>query len=518
MVTIALLAGSSQAATLKWAANGDAPDMDPYTHNDAVQISLMLGIYEPLVRRDRTLGLEPALAVRWEQTSPTIWRFHLRPDVKWQDGSPFTADDVVFSATRFRDEHSPLRGLMASMVAARAVDDLTVDIETAVPDPILPQEQTSWMIMSRRWSEAHNATTPVQPTDRENFAIRNAMGTGPFRLTTREPDRRTVFERNTGWWDKPQHNLDRIEFHVISNAATRVAALLSGEVDMVYAVPPQDMDRIGQTPGFRLIEGPELRTVYLGMNQAHDQLYHSDEKGRNPLQDRRVREAFLLTIDEQAIATRIMRGQAHPTWLLWGPGINGYTAALDHRPPVDLARAKQLMIEAGYPDGFALTMDCSNDRYVNDEAICTAVAAMLARIGVKVQVNARTKARYFAEIGAPDHRTDFYMLGWTPATYDAHNTLYNVAGTRDGSRGGENHAGYSNPGLDALIDRVAVEIDPGKRQALIDQAAVTLQQDVAFIPLHQQVIVWAAKTGVDLTQTGDNFFSPRFVTVKLPSQ
>jgi peptide/nickel transport system substrate-binding protein len=513
-LTCALPDTVAQAATLKWAANGDAPDLDPYTHNDAVQLSLLLGVYEPLVRRDRNLALEPALAVRWEQTAPTVWRFHLRPGVKWQDGAPFTADDVVFSAVRFRDERSPMRGLLSSMKAARAVDDLTVDIETTVPDPILPQEQTNWMIMPRRWSEAHNAQEVTAPTDRENYTIRNTMGTGPFRITQREPDRRTVFERNPDWWDKPEHNLDRVEFNVIANAATRVAALLSGEIDMVYAVPTPDMERIGHTAGFNLIQGPELRTVYLGMNQMRDQLYSSDVKGRNPFKDRRVREAFALAIDEPAIATRIMRGQAHPTWLLWGPGINGYNAALDHRPDADPVRAKQLLAEAGYPDGFALTMDCPNDRYVNDESICTAVAAMLARVGVKVTVNARTKARYFAEIGAPEHKTDFYMLGWTPATYDAHNTLYNVPGSRDGSRGGENHAGYASPPLDALIDRIAVENEPAGRQELIDRAAVMLQQDFAFIPLHQQVIVWAAKANVGLAQTGDNIFSLRFVTIK----
>jgi peptide/nickel transport system substrate-binding protein len=173
-----------------------------------------------------------------------------------------------------------------------------------------------------------------------------------------------------------------------------------------------------------------------------------------------------------------------------------------------------LLTEAGYPNGFTLTMDCPNDRYVNDEAICTSIAAMLARIGVTLSVNARTKARYFAEIGAPDHKTDFYMLGWTPATYDAHNTLYNVPGSRNGSRGGENHAGYANPQLDALIDRIGVEADPAQRNRLIDQAAVIGQQDIAFIPLHQQVIVWAARSNVELTQTGDNIFLPRFVQVK----
>ena len=279
----------------------------------------------------------------------------------------------------------------------------------------------------------------------ENYAIRHAMGTGPYMLVSREPDRRTVVEANPGWWDKPVGNVSRAEFTVIGNAATRVAALLSGEVDMIYSVPPQDMDRIAHTDGLKLVTGPELRTIFLGMDQWRDELLRSDVKGRNPLKDRRVREAFALAIDEAAIAARIMRGQAHPTWLMWGPGVNGYDAGQDVRPKPDPARARQLLTEAGYPDGFSMSMDCPNDRYVNDEAICTAVVAMLARIGVKVDLTAQTKVRFFSKIQAPAYDTDFYMLGWTPTTYDAHNTLYNIIATRKLPQGEVNYGGYSNP-------------------------------------------------------------------------
>jgi peptide/nickel transport system substrate-binding protein len=341
------------------------------------------------------------------------------------------------------------------------------------------------------------------------------MGTGPFRLVSREPDRKTVLERNPDWWGTPEHNIDRAEFNVIANAQTRVAALLSGEMDMIYSVPPQDMDRIGKTPGVRLIQGPELRTIYLPMDQLRDELLFSSIKGRNPFKDVRVRRAFALAIDEDAIAKRVLRGMAHPTWLMYGPGVNGYDPALDKRPPVDIAKAKALLAEAGYPDGFQLRMECPNDRYVMDEQICTAIASMLARIGIKLDVYARTKVKFFADVGYPNYQLSFSLQGWTPGTYDAHNVFYTLLSSRapDG-RGQGNFGGYSNPKVDALTEQIAHELDKEKRQELIDEAARIVQEDVATIPLHQQVIVWAARDNVDVVQPADDAFYLRWVKMK----
>lgn len=506
-----------QAANFKWANNGDMSAMDPYTRNETFQLSFLANIYEPLIRRDAGLALEPALALKWEMTSPTVWRFTLRPGVKWQDGSAFTADDVVFSAARVRNPNSVLKSVLGPVKEVRKIDDLTVEFETTRPAPIFPQEITTWVMMSRAWCEKNNAVEPINlaaPGAGENFAIRNTMGTGPFRLVLREPDRRTILEVNAGWWDKPIHNLDRVELNIVSNAATRVAALLSGDVDMIYSVPTQDEARIRATAGLKLIAGPELRTIFLGMDQLRDVLLQSSVTDKNPLRDPRVREAFALAIDEEAIAARIMRGQARPTWLMWGPGVNGYDASQDVRPKSDPVRAKALMAEAGYPNGFTLGMDCPNDRYENDEAICTGIAAMLARIGVKIDLTAQTKAKYFNKIGSPGYTTDFYLLGWTPNTYDAHNVLLNLIVTRNPPAGEVNDGGYSNPKIDALTDQIAVETDPAKRTAMIHDTAALLQKDFGYIPLHQQVIAWAAKSNIELVQMADNYFPLRLVRVK----
>jgi peptide/nickel transport system substrate-binding protein len=516
MLALVGFAPAVEATTFRWANDGDVGAMDPYTRQETVQLSFLSNIYEPLVRWNRALKLEPALATSWQQTSPTVWRFHLRPGVKWQDGSPFTADDVIFSIGRILAPTSVMRAPLGAVKEIRKIDDLTIDIETHVPDPILLQELTNFLVMSKAWCTAHGATQPVEidASKAENFAVRHAMGTGPFSLKLREPDHRTVVVKNPLWWDKSESNVDTVEFDVIGNAATRVAGLLSGELDMIYSVPPQDLDRIAHTAGLKVWQTPELRTIFLGMDESRDQLLKADVKGKNPFKDLRVRQAFSLAIDEPAIAARIMRGQAHVTWTMWGPGINGYNPKLDHRPAVDIAKAKQLMAAAGYPNGFHLTMDCPNDRYVNDAAICTAVASMLARINMKIDVNAQTKSKFFGEINTPKFDTSFYLLGWTPSTYDAHNALYALLGSRNGQRGEVNDGGYSNPALDKLIAQIGVETDQAKRDGLIDQANLLVQNDVADIPLHQQVIVWASKANVQFAQMPDDYFPYRYIHVK----
>jgi peptide/nickel transport system substrate-binding protein len=511
----ALLCGtalSAQAQTFRWANDGDVNSMDPYTRQETFLLAFGSNFYEPLVRRNAQMQPEPALAVRWEQPSPTVWRFHLRQGVKFSDGTPFTADDVVFSAQRARAPGSNIQSVLASVKEIRKVDDHTVEFETNQPNPILIQEITNWGMFSKAWAEKNNATRPADLTSREeNFATRNAMGTGPFLLVSREPDRRTVLQPNPNWWDKPVHNLQRVELNIIANDATRVAALLSNEVDFLYTVPPQDVTRISNTQGVRIIQGPELRTIYLGMDQMRPQLLKSDVQGKNPFQDVRVRRAMLLAIDVTAIQRTVMRGQSRPSNLLYGPGVNGFVEADDVRPAVNIDQAKKLLADAGYPNGFGVTMDCPNDRYVNDEAICTATVSMLARIGIRVTLNAQTRARFFAEVNAPRYNTSFYMLGWTPATSDAHNALFSLAGSRNGSRGVFNNGGYANPQFDTLVDQIAVETDAGKRQALISQASKLLQEDVAYIPLHQQQIVWAARQGVEVPQTADNYIQLRLV-------
>ena len=510
-----LAVASSHAASFRWANDGDANSMDPYTRSETFLLTFTQNIYDPLVRRNRELKVEPALAEKWEQPDARTWRFHLRHNVKFHGGEPFTADDVVFSYQRATGPGSQINAYFQAVVDVKKIDDYTVDFLTREPNPIFLEEITAWVIMSKAWCEAHNATQAADLTkSSENFATRNTNGTGPFILALREPDRRTQLRNNPNWWDKPEHNLTDVTFNVIGNAATRVAALLSGDVDMIYTVPPQDMDRLARTQGLKLLVAPELRTIFLGFDVSRPELLKSDVKGKNPFQDKRVRQAFYQAIDVNAIKQRVMRNQSRPTSLMYGPGVNGFNVATDVRYPYDPEAAKALLAEAGYPNGFGVTLDCPNDRYVNDEAICQAVTAMLARANIKITLAAQTRLKYFAEISNPEYRTSFYMLGWTPNTYDALNSLFNLLGSRNGTRGVFNDGGWSNKEFDTLLDKIAVEIDPAKRQEQISQASKIAQDDVATIPLHQQTVVWASRGNIELQQLADNTFPLRYVQVK----
>ena len=525
VAAISLMGAQPTAAkTFKWANDGDVNSLDPYARNETFLLSFVSNIYEPLMRRDKNLQLEPALATKVENPSPTIWRYTLRQGVKFSDGTPFSADDVVFSYMRAAGKGSNMASYFMSMQEVRKVSDSVVEIETKYPDPLFASKMAQIYIMSKAWAEKNNAVSTADMTkNEENFATRNAMGTGPFTVSVREPDVRTVLKPNPGWWDKPEHNLTEVIFQRIANDATRVAALLSGEIDMVYTVPPQDVDRIKRTAGRRIIEGPETRIVFLGFNQQLDELPESNVKGKNPYKDKRVREAMYRAIDIEAIKRTVMRGQARPTALMVGQGINGYSADLDKRPGFDPERAKKLLAEAGYANGFETGMDCPNDRYVNDEAICQAAVAMLARVGIKVNLLAQTRGKYFAKILRTSSdvekspNTSFYMLGWSPAaTYDTHNVFEALIQTPSNAtkKGLFNAGGYSNKKVDELADAMERETDVAKRNAMIAEATKLYVDDFAYIPLHQQFVVWAAKEGVDLVQLADNNFPLRFVKLK----
>ena len=510
------LAMPADAKTFRWANAGDVNSMDPYARNETFLLTFMHNIYEPLLQRDKNLKLEPALATEWSQPSPTVWRFKLRSNVKWHDGSPFSADDVVFSLNRANGEGSNMRGHFVSMQEVKKVDDMTVDVITKYPDPVMADKLMQIAIMSKAWSEKNNAARSADLTkNEENFATRNAMGTGPFMLKSREPDVKTVLVANPNWWGKAEHNLTEVEFNVIANPGTRVAALLSGQIDMMYEVPPQDTARLSNTAGVKVHQVAEFRTIFLGFDQMRDELLSSSVKGKNPFKDKRVRQAFYQAIDVEAIKRSTMRGQSAPTGLMVAPGTNGFVAELNSRYPVDIPGAKKLLADAGYANGFEVEMDCPNDRYVNDEAICQAVVAMLSQIGIKINLLAQTRARYFAKVLGPGYNTSFFMLGWTPgATYDVHNVFEQIMQTRGGGKGGFNLGNYSNKAFDDLANKIEQETDKAKRDAMIVEAHKIHKEEFGHIPLHQQAVVWAARDNIELTQLADNFFPLRYVRVK----
>jgi peptide/nickel transport system substrate-binding protein len=508
------MAPAAQAQTYKFANQGDALSMDPHSLNESFQLAFTGNIYEPLIGRGKKLEVVPALATDWKQTAPTVWRFNLRKNVKFHDGSPFTADDVIFSYKRAQGDGSDVKTYVGEIKEIRKIDDHAIDIVTAQPFPILPDVVTNWYIMSKKWCEENRATQPVDKRKGiENTASFKANGTGPYKLRSREPSIRTTLQRNLSYWDRIEGNVQEVVFTPIGNPSTRVAALLSGEIDMMEPVPVQDIARVGANANLKVMQGPELRTIFLGMDQSRNELLFSNIKGKNPFKDKRVRQAFYQAIDVNAIQKSVMRGASQPTGLMIAPGITGFPADLNKRAPYDVEGAKKLMAEAGYPQGFEVGMNCPNDRYVNDESICKAVAAMLDRIGVKVNLAAETKGTYFPKILS--RNTSFYMLGWTPGSYDSHNPLFAVMSTPGaGGQGQFNLGSYSNARIDELTKAIAIETDVMKRNAMIAEAMKIHQDDFGHVPLHQQTLAWAMKKNVDLVQLADNYMFLKWVSVK----
>ncbi|KAB2910901.1 MAG: ABC transporter substrate-binding protein [Hyphomicrobiaceae bacterium] len=500
-------ASAASSATFRFAFQGGLNSLDPYSLNETFTLGVLGNVVEGLVKRDKDLKIVPALAERWEVVEPTRWRFHLRKGVKFHDGSPFTADDVVFSAERARAPGSHVKNRIPADAKVVKVDDHTVDFILTQPNPTLHFEWESWHILSRRWAEANGALNaqPATATALNAFALK-VNGTGAFVVTSHEPGVKTTFRPNPDWWGKPEHNLSEVVFQTIAGDATRVAALLSGEVDMIDPLPLQDIDRVKAGAKTTALIKPELRTIFLNMDSMRDELLYSSVKGRNPFKDARVRRAFYQAIDIEAIRAKVMRGLASPTAIMISPLLFARAGEIK-RWPYDVAAARRLMSEAGYADGFELGMDCPNDRYVNDEKICQAVAAMLARIGVKVTLNALPKAKFFEKVGPTrKYDTSFNLLGWTPSSLDSWGVLNNVVRCRDkdGKGGTFNFGGYCNPEIDRLIDRILVEQDVKVRDDMIARVYQTLREDAGILPLHQQSLVWGVARNVDIVQREDS--------------
>src|SRR5437867_2113782 len=424
-IVAAFAVGAADAATLRWANRGDPQTTDPHSQNEGLTNNVNHLVYEFLVGRDKKLNLVPELAVSWQQIDPVTWRFKLRPGVKFHDGTPFTADDVVFTFERARAETSQLRVYANASGIPKKIDDLTVEFTTNGPNPIELEHIASINVMSKAWSEKNRATKPQNFTQKEDM------------ITARQAN---------------------------------------------------------------------------GMDQQRDELLYSNVKGKNPFKDKRVRQALYQAIDIEAIRTTTMRGLSKPTGAML-PAPLPWIVEPEKRFPFDRAKAKQLIAEAGYPNGFEVTLDCPNNRYVNDEKICQALAAMWSQIGVTTSVTAMPRANYFPKLEKLD--TSLYMLGWGGASTDPIFILQPVLHTANGKGDGDyNYGRYSNPKLDALVEQVKTEIDVDKRRKMINEALVIQHDELLHLPLHRQVIPWATRSNVTVVHRADNNVIPYWVTIQ----
>ncbi len=455
------------------------------------------------------------LATEWQQTSPLQWRMKLRPNVKFHDGSVMTADDVVFSVKRATEQTSQIKVYANAVGEPKKIDNLTVEFNLAQVNPIFLQHLNSIFIMSKAWCEKNNVTKPLDFTAKEqSYTAFNANGTGPYVLVSRQPDVKTVFKRNPAWWGKFTGNVQDVVYTPIKANATRVAALVSGELDLVLDPPPTDTPKLRETPGVKIIDGPENRIIFIGMDQGRDELLYSSVKGKNPFKDQRVRQALYQAVDEESIKTKLMRGQAAPNGAVMVSPMGVYNdASLEKRLPFDLDASKKLLAAAGYPDGFEVTLDCPNDRYVNDEEICKTLASMWARLGVKIKLNTMPRSVYFSKLDKLD--TSMYMLGWGGSVTDAETTLTPIYRTRaPGGIGDFNYGQVNNPEMDKLAAASSKEPDPKKREAMIKAVVKMHNEQVHHIPLHRQIIPRAARSNVEVVHRADNWVEFAWVNVK----
>lgn len=499
------------AETFRWAGTTDPQTMDPHAVNAAPVLSFLNNVYEGLVRRGPDMVEEPSLATSWEALPEGAgWRFTLREGVTFHDGAAFDADDVIFSYDRAASEASDVRAWFASVTEVVRVDDFTVDFLTSAPNPLFPGSIANFMIMDAGWTTTNGADLPAR--DAENFATRNANGTGPFVLAARDPGIETRLAPHAGWWDTPGHNLTEAIFTPIGNPATGLAALLSGEIDFISPIPLQDVAQVEGRDGFEVLTGLEARVIMLGFGHTHEVLrYSGDTPDANPFLDARVRLAVAQAIDVDTINRVIMRGSAAAESQLLPAGLSGYSNARAARPAFDPDAARALLAEAGYADGFSFGLACTNDRYISDEAVCRAIASMLAQVGITASVNAMPVRGYWDELRAGNF--DMYLLGWSPGTFDAEHPIRFLAHTPNDRLGTWNFGGYSSARIDALLEPIQQEIDPAARQAMLDEVAAILQDDVAYVPLYTEPLVWAMKDTIDVVQRPDNFFLLRWVTV-----
>ncbi len=519
LLTAATILGAStalSAETFKFAFQGDAQGLDPHGLNETFTLGFLGNVYEGLSRYDGNQNLKPALAESWEVKTPTTWLVKLRQGVKFHNGNTFNADDVIFSWKRGLTEGSDQKVRASLIQDIKKIDDYTIELITPAPSPVLMQEMVFYYILDKEWAEANNATKAanVKNLNDAGYANLNANGTGPYKIASRQAGVKTVFVRNADYWGESNAKIDKIEFTPIKEAATRVAALISGQVDMVYPVPVQDWQKLGDSKGVSALTGPEARTIFLGMDQWRDELVNSNVKGKNPFKDIRVREAFARAINLDAIKKKIMRGSSTPSGLMVAPQINGYSAKLNNPYAYDPAKSKALLAEAGYPKGFELQMDCPNNRYVNDEKICQAVVGFMAKVGVKVNLLAQPKSKYFAKVATQNNNdTSFYLLGWTPGSIDSHNVYQNLLSCQntEKKRGLFNYGRFCNSRVDEITGLIGSETDAAKRQALIDEGFSIVQKEVGYLPLHQQPLSWGVSDKVTVVQRADNVFDFRSI-------
>ncbi len=484
--------------------------MDPHAVASAYNGRILQQVYEPLVGRDERFRLEPRLASTWEAVEGG-WRFKLRRDVKFHDGTPFTADDVVFSVERGLRPESQLRVSLPGVTGAKKVDDYTVDLLTSGFTPVLPLAITNFRVMSRAWAVKNKVEKPQNfNAKEETFATRNANGTGPFMLKEWVPDTKTVLVANPHYWGR-HGNLTEVQYLVVSTAATRMAGLVSGEIDFVIDPALQDVEKLRRSPSIVIGQTTGLQAQYMSYGFADDKLKYGEAGGRNPFRELKVRQAIRHAIDVKALQSKVMRGMGSIGSALFSSAVDGFDARFKEPAKYDPELSKKLLAEAGYPNGFSVTLDCS--AAAPADAICQAVAGMLARVGIRVTHQPLPFNLLLPKVTKGD--SSMFVIGWQPLTADAEGVLVPLAHTPNPRGDGQyNNGGYSNAKVDAAIDAARVIPVGEKRTRMLGDAMAVLDADAAFVPLSYRNIVWAMNKKVRTPVMPNDSLDLRFVNME----
>jgi len=515
LVLVALLVGNpANATTIRIATAFDPQTMDPHALALLYHSRVCYQVYESLVTRDEQFKLEPGLALSWQAVSPTAWRFKLRQGVVFHDGTPFGVDDAVFSLRRAMQPPSQRAFQLKGVTTVRKVDEQTLEIALEAPDAVLPEKLVFLPMMSKAWSERHKVELPQDFNGKqETYAVRNANGTGPYQLDRYEPDVKAVLKRNARWWGwggRNNGNVDEVVWLTLRSDATRLAALVSGEVEMVLDPPIPDVGGLKNESALTLLQTTDIGQQYLAFDQWHDELPESDVKGRNPFKDLRVRQAVYHALNADLVAKKVLRGLATPTGGFLSTLVDGSLPELDRRLPYDPARAKALLADAGYPNGFSVTLDCVNVAW--REAVCQAMAAMLTQVNIRTTLRSSPTNQFFPKLSTGS--ASLVEFGWTPTT-EAWASLNALFRTWDRSGLGTFNAGrYSNPKLDALIDAMRVEPDLTRRRAMVATVLRFVADDLPMVPLYRRTLTWAMKKNVRAVQWPNDTIELRWLRVQ----